>query len=269
MLGSVDAGHPSVMKAGSDGNSVKLEELPYLDSASSLPLHAQLSEILTDRISNGRGALVGKMLPSEEEISAYFGVSRPTVRQAMSTLQNSGLVTRSRGKGTSVAPLRTERNIGRAFDVLPANQRVTFKLVERSLTNPPQRVAQALHLKPSARVERIKRFRYHDDEVIGFEERYIPIALAGRISSEQLNKEPGIIFGKQLIRGKNGTISFTLRAILANVTLARILKIKKGDPVLCSEHTYFDPDEKPVLFGTVMFRGDAYDFSFQAPINGA
>ena len=250
------------------GSAIRLNELPLLDMSSSVPLHAQLSEILSSRMQANRLEVAGKLLPSEQEMCSYFGVSRPTVRQALGTLQRAGMVTRFRGKGTRVTPLRTARDIGRAFDVLPANQMVTYKLIERRFVDPPARVAQVLKLPANMQVERIKRYRYHGGEIIGFEERYIPLGLAGRLSSEQLNTDPGIIFGKSLIRGADGTVSFTIRAMLATATLARILKIKKGEAVLSSEHTYFDPQGNAVLYGTVMFRGEMYDFSFQAPING-
>lgn len=45
----------------------------------------------------------GTRLPSEHEIAAFFGVSRPTVRHALDQLEQSRLVTRLAGSGTYVS----------------------------------------------------------------------------------------------------------------------------------------------------------------------
>lgn len=46
---------------------------------------------------------VGTHLPTEEELTARFGMSRNTIREALRELRQSGLVTSRRGSGTTVA----------------------------------------------------------------------------------------------------------------------------------------------------------------------
>ena len=46
----------------------------------------------------------GEMLPTEHEMSAMFGVSRPVVREALERLRADGLVTSRRGLGSFVQP---------------------------------------------------------------------------------------------------------------------------------------------------------------------
>jgi GntR family transcriptional regulator len=50
---------------------------------------------------------VGTHLPTEEELTARFSVSRNTVREALKELRNHGLVVSRRGSGTTVARLDT------------------------------------------------------------------------------------------------------------------------------------------------------------------
>ena len=67
-------------------------------------LTADLVQALGDRIRDGRLAAGGK-LPTEGEIMAEFGVSRTVVREAISKLQASGLVSTRHGVGTFVVGL--------------------------------------------------------------------------------------------------------------------------------------------------------------------
>ncbi len=63
-----------------------------------------VQEILTG-IENGTLARENGLLPSETELSQRFDVSRATIREALSQLEQRGVVIRRHGVGTFVAPL--------------------------------------------------------------------------------------------------------------------------------------------------------------------
>lgn len=52
-----------------------------------------------------RGFVEGDRLPPERQLAADLGVSRPTVREALSSFVHGGLVTARQGSGTFVAPV--------------------------------------------------------------------------------------------------------------------------------------------------------------------
>ncbi len=248
----------------------RLEDLGRLDHNSRLPLYAQLADMLRVRIQRAQSKLAGEPLPPELDTAAHFGISRPTVRQAMSQLLSEGLIVRGRGRGTFVAPPLSSRHLGRAFefDVLPANQQVEFRLLSRERIVPNPDVIKALRLRPDDEVQKITRLRFAHDQIFGFEERYLPASLATKLSDAMLKRDSGVVFARRLIEKDNGRVEFRVRAIAADARAADLLKIKKGEPLLSSEHTYFAADDVPVLYGRVLFRGDSYDFSFQAPVIG-
>lgn len=68
----------------------------------------QLYRQLLDRIHDGR-LKEGDRLPSEVEISAMFGVSRPIVRSALMQLRLEGLLNARQGSGTYVSRLAGPR----------------------------------------------------------------------------------------------------------------------------------------------------------------
>jgi len=248
----------------------ELRNLRGLDPSSRLPLYAQLADLFAGRIRDSQAKLAGKALPSELETAAHFKISRPTVRQAMGQLLSEGLIVRGRGRGTFVAPPHASRDLGRAFefDLLPANHRVEFRLLSRAKVPAPPEVSAALRLGVGEKVERITRLRLADGELFAFEDRFLPLTYSRKITHSMLTKEAGVVFARRLIEGANGRVQFRVQAMMADAKIARLLKMKKGAPLLSSEHTYLAPDGTPVLHGTVLFRGDRYDFRFQAPVHG-
>ncbi|MCC6124623.1 MAG: GntR family transcriptional regulator [Pirellulales bacterium] len=70
-------------------------------SSSGQPKHERLREHLIDAMIAGR-LKPGQALPSEHRLVERLGVARTTVRQAMASLENEGLIRRVQGKGTFV-----------------------------------------------------------------------------------------------------------------------------------------------------------------------
>src|SRR6202790_5477806 len=72
-------------------------------------LYQQIARTIAAAVEDGRYAS-GDKLPSERELSDDFGVSRPTIRDAMIALEFQGLVEARQGSGVyvSAAPQNPE-----------------------------------------------------------------------------------------------------------------------------------------------------------------
>ena len=73
-----------------------------LEKKKAEPKYLRIVNWIKKRVDDGE-LVVGDRLQSENELSARFGLSRQTVRQATSILENSGILERRRGSGTYVA----------------------------------------------------------------------------------------------------------------------------------------------------------------------
>ena len=73
-----------------------------LDKANAKPLHIQIEESILQKLESGEWA-PGRLIPSENELSHIYGVSRTTVRNVITKLVQEGLLFRIPGKGTYVA----------------------------------------------------------------------------------------------------------------------------------------------------------------------
>lgn len=87
-----------------------------------LPKHALIAQALEQDLAQGKYQ-IGSTLPSEPELTQLFGVSRHTVRAALRTLQDRGLISPQQGLGsivraTEVAPQSYMQGFASAEDLL-------------------------------------------------------------------------------------------------------------------------------------------------------
>jgi GntR family transcriptional regulator len=137
-----------------------------VSAGAGVPLHRQLFLVLHDEID--RGVLApGDALPTEQTLCDQFGVSRITVRRALSDLAEQGYIERRQGVGSFVRqhgpsdPLTTG---GSFMDGLRQTQFETqVDLVELGIGRPPRPIADALgapgELLHIVRVRRQRRTR--------------------------------------------------------------------------------------------------------------
>jgi GntR family transcriptional regulator len=119
---------------------------------------------------------VGSKLPPEIELSRQYNVSRSTIRQALRSLEEKGLINRKSGHGTTVMPIiNTEIQKLSSFseDMLSRGYTPSSKLLDIQLVNAPEYVQEAFKIK-NKKVWYLKRLRFADDKVIALQLLYIP-----------------------------------------------------------------------------------------------
>ncbi len=248
-----------------------LNPIPPLDPRSGVPLYLQLTERFAALIRERHEALVGQALPTEAECMAHFGISRPTVRQAMAQLDTLGLITRARGRGTFVAPMRLDHNLGLAFEdeARAAHRRVSFRVLERRTMPAPPAVREALGLEPRAMAEMVERLRLLDGKVFGHEVRWFPLEVSRRITGRMLERQAVISLLRDALGEAPTRMRLVVRSVPAEPRIARLLGAKRGAPLLESEHVYRLASGTPVLFGFVRFHGDSFQFTTESTIHAA
>ena len=85
---------------------------PTIVRAPGTTVHAQIEDWLAGEIAVG-ALRPGERLPTEQDLAAWFGVSRMTLRHALGELARRGLVTRAVGRsgGTFVAEAKLEQDL--------------------------------------------------------------------------------------------------------------------------------------------------------------
>lgn len=127
------------------------------------------------------GLAVGAPIPSERELCERFSVSRSTVRQAVDTLVVDGVLRRQQGKGTFVAPPKTDLQVRLTSFTEEMRRRGmnpgSVLLIARTEPAPPS-VAEALELEAAAEIHHLRRLLTADASPIAIEENWIPADLA-------------------------------------------------------------------------------------------
>src|SRR6516225_12483387 len=134
-------------------------------SINHLPLYAQVENVIIDRIANGSLA-PGSRLLSEDSLVQEYAVSRTTIRAAIQSLVQRGLVEIRRGKGTFVTHPKITQELteltGFVEDMQAAGRQPTAKILDQQIVTANQAVARRLALPQGAPVVRIQRVRLAD-----------------------------------------------------------------------------------------------------------
>jgi DNA-binding GntR family transcriptional regulator len=183
--------------------------------------------------------LDGELIPSENELSQQFGITRVTVRHALSQLVNEGYIRKWRGKG-SVVTFREKKSLGvlgiTGFsDAARSNEQnvSTIVLDPPALRGWPPGFFHGLSAEEQAAgCIYLKRVRLVENTPVMLESTYLPdINLPGFIRKPFVNDSLFDTLGIQHEVEITG-VEQNLRAVLADSETALHLQIKEGMPVL-------------------------------------
>ena len=161
-----------------------------------LPLHMQISELLIRDIAAGR-LVDGERLPPERDMAVGLGIAVGTLRQALKTLQEKGLLVRVQGSGNYVraqadpssvyAFLRLELATGGG---LPTARVLSVDLLEKDPRLPP--------FGPSTHGHRIRRLRFLSGIVAAVEEIWLDASHAPRLTPDDLSESLYLFYRTRL-----------------------------------------------------------------------
>jgi GntR family transcriptional regulator len=219
--------------------------------------------VIIGRISNG-SLPPGSRLPSEDSLVQEYAVSRTTIRAAMQSLVQRGLVEIRRGKGTFVTHPKITQELteltGFVEDMQALGRHATAKVLDQQVVAANQVVARELALSQGAPVVRIRRVRLADGLPLSFDETYLPKEMGEKVMSDNLETEP--IFS--LLERKYSTplleAEYRLEAVCANATVAEALCIDVGSAIFLIERTSYSIGHQPVDYEKLHYRGDQIRF---------
>lgn len=241
--------------------SKRSDDVSAVDRLQATPLYHQIFLQLREEIISGERAF-GSRLPTEEELSENFGVSRITARRALAELADTNLVERKRRVGTHVtyqSPARPiEGSIEQAVEsLLTYGRKTQVRILELDTIPARAPINEALEIAVDTPVLRVARVRWLEDKPISHLVSYVPADLAGAMDRASLKSTPMLSLLEQA--GVHiGAATQTITASLADAGLAALLEVDIGSPILRVSRTVMDTARRPVQHVFAQFRPDLY-----------
>jgi len=233
------------------------------DASSGLPRYALVANDLMERIAAGEYP-IGSLLPKEVDLSAEYGISRHTMREALRRLDEAGLVSRRRRAGTEVlaaAPVASYRQpINSIDDLLQYGEATEVRVRRKARIKCNGTLAKMLGSEKGRewlRVETI-RTRPGDRRPICHTTIYLNAdlpdidarvgALSGPVSAMIEN-----VYGVRIEE-----IEQTIRAVSLDTASARRLRVQPGSPALQAIRRYYDATKRLIEFAIAVHPGERF-----------
>ncbi len=235
-----------------------------LDRTLPTPLYHQLKELLLSNLKEGEFK-PEVPLPTEAALMTQYGISRITVRRAMSELEQEGYIYRMPGKGTFISEPKISRGLtgltSFAEDMREKGLATSSKLLDFRQEPALGRIAMKLGLKAGKPVWFIQRLRLDDQCPIAVNLSYLRLPSHITITAQELET-----FGSlwALLESKGIALADadrTIEAIPANQRYAEQLQVAVGAPLLLIDGVVYDHDHVPVEYHQVINRGDRYQYT--------
>lgn len=236
-------------------------KLPLLRQDTPTPLWLQLKHALRDHITFH--LTPGARIPSEAELCRQYGLSRMTVRQAITALVNEGLVGRQQGRGSFVMPTRLAipPSVGAHFldDGFEAISDLAVQVVDLALEAPPRWICERLGISEEERAHKLRMTLSRSDEVLASRTIYIPEHVAPSLQEIELT-DPVHRILEEKFNLLPATAEETMRLIHADQLRAEILRIATGKPLILLERVVFLSSGEPVEYARTYYRAEHYRF---------
>ncbi|KRL04902.1 GntR family transcriptional regulator [Liquorilactobacillus oeni] len=225
------------------------------------PIYIQIHNVIKRSIETGKWS-VGDRIPSERQLAVDFGVSRMTLRQAVQTLVEEGILERHVGSGTYVARQKVQEKMSgvtsfteltKAQGKVPSSKTLSYHVATPSLSE-----MEKLNLNENNYVLRMERIRYADKTPICFEIATIPEDLIKGFSKEEITSS----LYRALEESGNaiGHAQQTVTAVSASEKIADYLEIKRGDAILRLRQITSLKGGRPFEYVRTQYAGERFEF---------
>jgi GntR family transcriptional regulator len=230
--------------------------------ASPRPLYEEISSVIRGEIHRGNFK-PGSPLPPERVMCEQLGVSRVTLRKALVSLANDGLLVPSHGRAWFVA----DSLIGELPSMLQSltelafarGLRVTSRVTLVQVREATLDEADELGIGPGAPLFEMRRLRRLDNVPIDLDHVRLPLDICPHLP--EVDFESASLYetlerhGVRLLH-----CDFAVQAVAATPSDAEQLQIPPGSPLLLATGTTFAAPNRRIELSHVLFIGERYRF---------
>ena len=222
-----------------------------VDKRSPLPAYAQMANILRSGISGGE-YMPGEQLPSEAALAKSHSVSSMTARQAVSVLEEEGLVRRIQGKGTYVRKIgfsASSFGLDPLKNVFDDKQNLSVRVVNAAVKKTPGYEKEVLGLLPEKPVILVERIIFYKDEPFTLHVSFTKFDPTSPSVESMLDTVvlTELIFQEGYSNFRSGILNLLPDKVEEKD--AEMLRLTPGESVFKLEHLFYDFDNLPAAYG--------------------
>jgi GntR family transcriptional regulator len=227
-----------------------------------LPKYRQLLIILRNQILSGQIG-PGERLPSEEELVSTYGLSRGTVRKAISQLEAERLIETGHGLGSFVRAFHPNAI---PFHFLPSpwesadqEEQASYEVLSQEIVPASEQIAEKLRLPPGAFVIHIARRKLVGEQTVSYSERYLHEEILPSLVTADLTRIGSI---HELLVGSSDypllRAELEIEAHMLNAEQARLLKARPGQPAIVVQRMTYTAPNRPAVWYYGLFKRQYY-----------
>ncbi len=211
-------------------------------------------------IANGQ-LRPGQKLGAERDLAIDLQVSRSTLRQALTVLEETGVVRRlpGRGGGTFVSPEKIDRDLSQIVGVpsLLRGQGFTSgtRLISAAVLLADPKTQMALGLSDGDYIFEVVRIRLADSIPISLEHARFPAEMFPGLLERPLGNSLYELLSKHYDTTPDEAVEH-IDLVNATSDEARILEVPLGSPLLSITRTTMDTKGRKIEYSHDLFRGD-------------
>ncbi|WP_226659260.1 GntR family transcriptional regulator [Pseudalkalibacillus hwajinpoensis] len=232
----------------------------------STPLYRKIAGQLKEDITNGT-LRVGEAIPTEAHLSNHYKASRVTIRQAIQTLVEEGLLEKVQGSGTYVSEKKIEHNIFelQSFteEMKRLNKTPVNRVIDFQLKAPSDQVKRMLQISEDEKVFYVRRQRLVDDVPYVLEDTYLPVSMFPNLSYQIMSGSKYDYIEKE--KGMKIKESFQeIIPILPDEDISMFLEVDSNLPILKVQLYSIFQDSTVFEYSEIYFKSDEYKFTLRA-----
>lgn len=235
------------------------------------PLFKRIESDLRQRILSNE-LTPGEKLPSESEMIGTFGVSRITVRQALSELQAAGLIEKINGKGSFVSRPRDRPELGLLtgfYEHMRSRGYVSRgKVISVREIKAPVEAALALEQPENSPMTRMTVVKTVDGAKIAYGHVIGSTNLIQRLLAHDVEYNDVLKLLETCLGHRLDYHDIETQAVPATKEHATRLNVPAGSPLLRVKFVTHDIEKRPLLYSDYVFRGDKFSYKVRVRRTG-
>jgi DNA-binding GntR family transcriptional regulator len=243
-----------------------------LNAKGSSPLHTQVANQLEKYVKRGTWK-PGEKIISERELMELGNISRATVRQAIGSLVQAGVLEKIQGAGTFVKQAKIEQPVNVVYSfsqqLRGLELKLEDKLLNREIIYASEELAKQLQIRENSKVIYLHRLRFIDGEPFMISKAYVPYNLCPELLQDKVDTSLYTLlverYGLPIVDATD-----KIEALPADKELSKRLKLSAHTPILFVERLAHTTGGRILHLGLNYIRGDRcffrIDLSSQASV---